>query len=254
MLKKRFSPSSDGAFSRMQKNMAILKSQKADRGLTLADIPPQLQRLFVASNGKILLQVYGKQDLWERGPDESFTKDVLSVAPNATGTPILNYYATELMRISYVQAAGWALFSPSSCSSSRISRASSTSCSPSRRWCWPSSGAPARWSGSASNSIRRTSSRCPLIIGVDVAFGVYIIDRYREGRKAQHLRRQHGQGDHHVVAHLALRLQLAARPRILPACGDIGQLMSLGIAIGLVTAIFILPQILALLKPTAPKT
>jgi len=30
---------------------------------------------------------------------------------------------------------------------------------------------------------------------------------------------------------------------------DIGQLMSLGIAIGLVTAIFILPQILALLKP-----
>ena len=31
---------------------------------------------------------------------------------------------------------------------------------------------------------------------------------------------------------------------------DIGQLMSLGIAIGLVTAIFILPQILALLKPS----
>ena len=34
---------------------------------------------------------------------------------------------------------------------------------------------------------------------------------------------------------------------------DIGQLMSLGIAIGLVTAIFILPQILALLKPERPE-
>jgi predicted RND superfamily exporter protein len=33
---------------------------------------------------------------------------------------------------------------------------------------------------------------------------------------------------------------------------DIGQLMSLGIAIGLVCAIFILPQILSLLKPHAP--
>ena len=92
----------------MQKNMALLKSQKADRGLELQDIPPQLQRLFVSKDGKILLQVYGKKDLWERGPNEAFVKEVISVAPKATGTPILNYYATDLMRVAYVQAAGWA--------------------------------------------------------------------------------------------------------------------------------------------------
>ena len=96
-IQKRFSASSTGAFSRMQANMVMLKSQKADRGLTLEDIPPQLKKLFVADNGKILLQVYGKQDLWERGPDEDFTKAVLGVAPKATGTPILNYDATELL-------------------------------------------------------------------------------------------------------------------------------------------------------------
>jgi hypothetical protein len=34
---------------------------------------------------------------------------------------------------------------------------------------------------------------------------------------------------------------------------SIGELMSLGLAIGLVTSIFILPQILALFHPTAPR-
>ncbi len=33
---------------------------------------------------------------------------------------------------------------------------------------------------------------------------------------------------------------------------SIGQLMSLGLAIGLVTSIFILPQVLALVHPKAP--
>ena len=114
VIQKRFSASSDGAFTRMQANIAMLKSQKADRGLTLDDVPPQLKKIFVASNGKILLQVYGKEDLWERGPDEEFVKEVTSVAKDATGTPVLNYYATGLLRDSYVGAAVWAS-SPLSC-------------------------------------------------------------------------------------------------------------------------------------------
>ena len=90
VLQKRFAPSSDGEFTNMQKNIDMLRTQKADRGLTLADMPPQLKKLFVSKDGKILLQVYGKQDLWERKPDNAFTKEVLKVAPKATGTPILN--------------------------------------------------------------------------------------------------------------------------------------------------------------------
>ena len=45
-IQKRFSASSNGEFSRMQKNIELLKSQKGDRGLTLADVPPQLQKQF----------------------------------------------------------------------------------------------------------------------------------------------------------------------------------------------------------------
>jgi predicted RND superfamily exporter protein len=250
LLKKRFSPSSNGAFSEMQKNMEILKSQKADRGLTLADIPPQLQRLFVAPNGKILLQVYGKQDLWERGPDEAFTKDVLSVASNATGTPILNYYATGLMRDSYVQAAEWAFVAIVVLillhfQSFKYLVLTLTPLVLAVLW---RTGAMV-WFGIEFNPANIVT--LPLIIGVDVAFGVYIIDRYREDGKLSIFAGSTGKAIimSSLTSLFGFSSLLVSEFR---GMWDIGELMSLGIAIGLVTSIFILPQILALLKPSTP--
>ncbi len=250
VLQKRFSTSSNGAFSQMQKNMAILKSQKADRGLTLADIPPQLQRLFVARNGKILLQVYGKQDLWERGPDEAFTKDVLSVAQNATGTPVLNYYATELMRVSYLQAAGWAFLAIvvlilAHFQSFKYLLLTLTPLVLAVLW---RTGAMV-WFGIEFNPANIVT--LPLIIGVDVAFGVYIIDRYQEEGKLSIFAGSTGKAIimSSLTSLFGFSSLLVSEFR---GMWDIGELMSLGIAIGLVTAIFILPQILALLKPSAP--
>jgi hopanoid biosynthesis associated RND transporter like protein HpnN len=252
LLKKRFSPSSNGAFSRMQKNMAILKAQKADRGLTLDDIPPQLKRLFVASNGKILLQVYGKQDLWERGPDEAFVKDVMSVAPNATGTPILNYYATELMRVAYVEAAGWAFLAIvililAHFQSFKFLILTLTPLVLAVLW---RTGAMV-WFGIEFNPANIVT--LPLIIGVDVAFGVYIIDRYREDGRLSIFAGSTGKA---IIMSSLTSLFGFSSLLISDFRGmwDIGELMSLGIAIGLVTAIFMLPQILALLKPSVPDT
>ena len=250
VLQKRFNPTSNGAFSQMQKNMALLKSQKADRGLTLDDIPPQLKRLFVAPDGKILLQVYGKQDLWERGPDESFTKDVLSVAPNATGTPILNYYATELMRISYLQAAGWAFLAIvvlilAHFQSFKYLLLTLTPLVLAVLW---RTGAMV-WFGIEFNPANIVT--LPLIIGVDVAFGVYIIDRYREDGKLSIFAGSTGKAIimSSLTSLFGFSSLLVSQFR---GMWDIGELMSLGIAIGLVTAIFILPQILSLLKPEPP--
>ncbi len=248
LLKKRFAPSSNGAFSQMQKNMAILKSQKADRGLELQDIPPQLQRLFVAQNGKILLQVYGKQDLWERGPNEAFVKEVIKVAPNATGTPILNYYATDLMRVAYVQAAGWAFLAIvvlilAHFQSFKFLILTLTPLVLAVLW---RTGAMV-WFGIEFNPANIVT--LPLIIGVDVAFGVYIIDRYREDGRLSIFEGSTGKA---IIMSSLTSLFGFSSLLISDFRGmwDIGELMSLGIAIGLVTAIFILPQILALLKPS----
>jgi len=250
VIQKRFSASSDGAFSRMQKNMALLKSQKADRGLTLTDIPPQLQKLFIASNGKILLQVYGKKDLWERTPDEEFVKSVLTVAPKATGTPVLNYDATELLRVSYLWAAVWAFVAIVVLillhfQSFKYLLLVLTPLVLAVLW---RTGAMV-WFDIPFNPANIVT--LPLIIGIDVAFGVYIIDRYREDGRLSIFAGSTGKA---IIMSSLTSLFGFSSLLISQFRGmwDIGELMSLGIAIGLITSIFILPQILALLKPQKP--
>ncbi len=252
-IQKRFSASSAGAFTNLQANMELLRTQKADRGLTLADIPPQLQKLFVSStgNGKILLQVYGKKDLWERAPDEEFTLAILKVADHATGTPVLNYYATELLRISYLKAAGWAFLAITVLiflhfQSFKYLVLTLTPLVLAVLW---RTGAMV-WFNIEFNPANIVT--LPLIIGIDVAFGVYIIDRFREDGRLSIFAGSTGK----AIIMSALTSLFGFSSLLIsrfPGMWDIGQLMSLGIAIGLVTAIFMLPQILSLLKPPAPE-
>ncbi len=252
VLQKRFSPSSTGAFSNMQKNIEFLRSQKADRGLALTDIPPQLQRLFLSpKNGKILLQVYGKKDLWERDPDEKFVQAVLSISPKATGTPVLNYYATELLRVSYLWAAVWAFVAIVVLiflhfQSFKYLILTLTPLVLAVLW---RTGAMV-WFHIEFNPANIVT--LPLIIGIDVAFGVYIIDRYREDGKLSIFSGSTGKA---IIMSSLTSLFGFSSLLISKFNGmfSIGQLMSLGIAIGLVTSIFILPQILVLLKPGTPR-
>ena len=251
ILQKRFSASSNGSFTRMQTNLEMLKTQKADRGLTLADLPPELKQLFLAPNGKILLQVYGKKDLWERAPDEEFTKAVLAVAPKATGTPILNYYATELLRVSYLWAAVWAFVAIVVViflhfQSFKYLILTLTPLVLAVLW---RTGAMV-WLHIEFNPANIVT--LPLIIGIDVAFGVYIIDRYREEGKLAIFSGSTGKA---IIMSSLTSLFGFSSLLVSNFYGmfSIGQLMSLGLAIGLVTSIFILPQILALTHPTAPK-
>jgi len=250
-IQQRFDASSSGAFNRLQTNMELLKGQKDDRGLTLADIPPQLQKLFLAPSGKILLQVYGKEDLWERAPDEKFTLAVLSVAQNATGTPVLNYFATDLLRTSYLWAALWAFLTIAVLiflhfQSFKYLLLTLTPLVLAVLW---RTGAMV-WFGIEFNPANIVT--LPLIIGIDVAFGVYIIDRYREDGRLKIFSESTGKA---IIMSSLTSLFGFSSLLVSQFAGmySIGQLMSLGIAIGLVTAIFFLPQILVLLKPRVPE-
>jgi hypothetical protein len=250
-IQDRFSASSNGAFTRMQRNMELLKSQKADRGLALSDIPPQLRRLYLASNGKILLQVYGKNDLWEWGPDKEFVHAVLAIAPKATGTPILNYYGTDLLRVSYLWASVWAFLAIVVLiflhfQSLKYLLLTLTPLVLAVLW---RTGAMV-WLGLDFNPANIVT--LPLIIGIDVAFGVYIIDRYREDGDFRIFSESTGKAIimSSLTSFFGFSSLLISQ---FQGMFSIGQLMSLGLAIGLVTAIFILPQILVLLKPRVPE-
>jgi hopanoid biosynthesis associated RND transporter like protein HpnN len=86
-----------------------LQEQDNSAPLRAADLPPSLHDRFIGVTGKFLLQVYPKYDVWQRDNQESFVKELQTVDPNATGTPVQLYYYTELLKTSYETAAWYAL-------------------------------------------------------------------------------------------------------------------------------------------------
>ena len=77
--------------------------------LRVEDLPPALRNRFVGVTGKYLLQVYPKDDVWQRDNQEEFVKELRTVDPNVTGTPVQLYEYTTLLKDSYEQAAWYSL-------------------------------------------------------------------------------------------------------------------------------------------------
>jgi uncharacterized protein len=78
-----------------------LKNSLNAAPVTPADIPEELRKRFVGSTGKYLLQIAPKKEIFDREPLEAFLKDVRKVEPNATGEPVMVYESMTIMRDSY---------------------------------------------------------------------------------------------------------------------------------------------------------
>ncbi len=66
----------------------LLQRQDDTAPPRVEDLPPALHHQFVGMNGKFLIQVYPKEDVWQREPQEKFVKELRTVDPNVTGTPV----------------------------------------------------------------------------------------------------------------------------------------------------------------------
>jgi hopanoid biosynthesis associated RND transporter like protein HpnN len=86
-----------------------LQNQDDRAPLSVADLPPALRDRFVGVHGKFLLQIYPRQDVWQRRYQEQFIRDLRSVDPNVTGTPVQLYEYTSLLKDSYERAAIYSL-------------------------------------------------------------------------------------------------------------------------------------------------
>lgn len=86
-----------------------LQSQDTRGQLRIEDLPPALRDRFVGVNGRFLLQIFPKKDVWQRDHQEEFIKQLRSVDPDVTGTPVQVYEYTELLRLSYIEAAWYSL-------------------------------------------------------------------------------------------------------------------------------------------------
>ena len=94
----------------VRETFAVLQHQSTNRVLAAQSLPQSLQDRFIApETGRLLLRVQPRGDIWQRDVQAQFVREVRTVYPGITGTPVQLFEYTELLRSSYVTAAGYAL-------------------------------------------------------------------------------------------------------------------------------------------------
>jgi len=96
-------------FNDVRETFRVLQHQDDSAPLRVDDLPKPLRDRFIGVNGKYLLQVYPEKDVWQRENQEEFIKELRTIDPDVTGTPVQLYEYTKLLKISYEQAALYSL-------------------------------------------------------------------------------------------------------------------------------------------------
>ncbi len=92
----------------LQMQFQALASATNTQPIVWSEVPEELRSRFVGKDGRWLLQIYPKEQIWDVEPLTRFVADVRSVDPNVTGTPIQNYEASRQIFASYEDAALYA--------------------------------------------------------------------------------------------------------------------------------------------------
>jgi uncharacterized protein len=96
-------------FNDIRTTFESLKHQDDRSGLRIEDLPDPLRNRFIGRTGRYLLQVYPKEDIWQRDNQQTFIRELRSVDEDVTGTPVQLYEYTSLLKESYQRAAWYAL-------------------------------------------------------------------------------------------------------------------------------------------------
>ncbi|MGH7407767.1 MAG: MMPL family transporter, partial [Candidatus Methylomirabilales bacterium] len=77
--------------------------------LTVATLPASLRNHFVGESGRLLLRVYPRGDIWDRGATARFIEALRRVDPDVTGPPVHTFEASRALTYGYGQAGLYAL-------------------------------------------------------------------------------------------------------------------------------------------------
>ena len=232
-------------FDDVRGTFQALKSQESDSPLRVQDLPRALRDRFVGVTGKYLLMVYPKKDVWKRENQKEFIDQVQSVYPNVTGTPVQLYHYTELLKLSYEEAARYSLiaivilvlfhFRSPLCVALALVPV----------------GVGFLWLGGLMGlfDVQLNPANImtlPLVIGIGVTNGIHILNRYAEEQTANILARSTGKAV--LVSGLTAiagfgSLMLAKHQGI----QSLGYVMSCGLATCMIAGLTFLPALLTLL-------
>jgi len=249
---QRLAKYDDVIFAPLRQDLLWLREQKVDRPIGLEDVPTALQKRLIGKDDKLLLQVYASEDIWEREPLVSFLAQVRAVAPNVTGTPVQNEAYIELLRESYMSAAVWAFVAIVvliTLHFRRISYALLAILPLVLGVLWT-------LGVMAMTGIKFNPANImtlPMVIGIGVAYGVYTMDRYVEERSANLFATSTGKS----ILLSALTTIIAFGSMLTASytgLRSMGQVMTLGVMMCLLTSIILLPQLLVLISPGKDST
>ncbi len=85
-----------------------LREVSTPAAITLADLPPALRERYIGKSGQWLLQVFGKESLWDYAPLVHFVDRIRTVDPEATGKPFSTVEGLRAMKNGFEWAGGYA--------------------------------------------------------------------------------------------------------------------------------------------------
>ncbi|MEO0454907.1 MAG: MMPL family transporter, partial [Verrucomicrobiota bacterium] len=223
-----------------------LQGQNLSDPVLLQDLPAGLQQRYVSPNGKCLIEIDPKGNVWLEEPSRAFFNDLKSVSESVTGTPVQNLAYINLLRESYVQAAVYAFIAILVLITLHFRNLVMVGLTliPLLLGVLLTGGTMA-WVGIPFNPANIIT--LPLVIGIGVAFGVYVVDRYREEGSVKLFSSSTGKA-------ILLSAITTMTGFLSMTTGDyvglqsLGTVMSLGIFYCFLASVLILPQLLIFIK------
>jgi hypothetical protein len=230
-------------FDDLRDTMESLKNQDDTAPLHVEDLPAALRHRFVGRSGtNYLLQVNPKSNVWERANQEAFVRDLRTVDPAVTGTPVQLYEYTTLLKNSYIAAAWYALGAIGLLVFIHFRRLS----------CVVMCLLPVAlgtiwtigWMGWRDIPFNPANiMTLPLVIGVGVTNGIHILNRFAEEQSPSILARSTGK-----AVLLSALTTIAGFGSLIPAkhqgIASLGMVMAFGTAACMIAGLTFLPTLL----------
>jgi hypothetical protein len=89
--------------------LALLQRNVHPTPITLADVPEHLRQRFVSKSGRYLLQIFARDNIWERQPMQAFVTQLQTLDANITGSPVIAFYSIQQMQRGYTRGGFYAL-------------------------------------------------------------------------------------------------------------------------------------------------
>jgi hopanoid biosynthesis associated RND transporter like protein HpnN len=229
-------------FRDLGSQLDMITAQVTDRTMNEHDVPVELRRMLIGKSGKHLVRVFPKENIWEREPLERFVREVSSVAPHATGTPLGLYEFVAILQTGYIKAALWAflVITIIIAVDFRGFTATVLTLLPLLAGVTWMVGVMALF-GITFNPANIMT--LPLIVGIGVAYGIYVVQRYRQEGDAMF----YGKSTGRAVLLSALTTIAAFACLILGlhrGIRSLGLVMTIGVAACLLAGMAMLPALL----------